>query len=170
MVDEAIERVRHGTRHLRRSTGAGTLRKALDPRVGKTMDPLAPRGRGKVPRVCDGVEAVACDDVAYGVGTPEHAGLLGLVQASLSRRQGIIGTVACEGPHDGGLQEKRRQKFIRHMAPLIGTQPFRLKFPWSCLRRSGEDGILSPSIWLRIDLYVDPLQRHSASLIACSSP
>src|SRR5712692_1317300 len=38
------------------------------------------------------------------------------------------------------------------------------------VRRSGEDGILAPSIWLRIDLYVDPLQRHSASLIACSSP
>jgi len=51
LVDEAIEMVRHGTRHFRRSTGAGTIRKALDPMVGKTMDPFAQRGLGKVKRV-----------------------------------------------------------------------------------------------------------------------
>jgi hypothetical protein len=51
VVDEAIEVVRQGTRHFRRSTGAGTIRKALDPVVGKTMDPCAQRGIGKVQRV-----------------------------------------------------------------------------------------------------------------------
>ncbi len=83
VVDEAIEVVRQGTRHFRRSTGAGTIRQALDPMVGKAMHPFAQRGIGKVQRVRDRLEAVPFDDFAHGLGTPEHAGLLGLFQERL---------------------------------------------------------------------------------------
>jgi hypothetical protein len=41
LVDEAIEVVRQSPRHFRRSTGAGAIRQALDPVVGKAMDPFA---------------------------------------------------------------------------------------------------------------------------------
>jgi len=77
VVDEAIEVVRQCTRHFRRSTRAGAIRQALDPVVGKAMAPCTQRGIGKVQRVRDGLEAVPFDDVAYGLGTLEHAGLLG---------------------------------------------------------------------------------------------
>ena len=83
VVDEAIAVVRQCIGHLRRSTGAGATRQALDPVVGKAMDPCVQRGRGKVQRVRDGLESVPLDDVAHGLGTPEHTGLLGLFQERL---------------------------------------------------------------------------------------
>lgn len=83
LVDEAIEVVRQGTRHFRRSTGAGASRQALDPVVGKAMDPFAQRGIGKVQRVRDSLEAVPFDDFAHGLGAPKHAGLFGLFQESI---------------------------------------------------------------------------------------
>jgi hypothetical protein len=48
LVDEAIEVVRYGTGHFRRSTGTRTIREALHPVMGKAMDPFAQRGIGKV--------------------------------------------------------------------------------------------------------------------------
>jgi len=78
--------------------------------VGKAMDPCAQRGRGKVQRVRDRLEAVPLDDVAHGLGTPKHAGLFGLLQERLSSGKGIIGKVAFEGPHSGGLREKTTTK------------------------------------------------------------
>jgi hypothetical protein len=44
------------------------------------MDPFAQRGIGQVECVRDGLETLAFDDFAHGLGTPEHAGLLGLLQ------------------------------------------------------------------------------------------
>jgi hypothetical protein len=63
-----------------RSTGSWALHQPLGAVVGKALHPLAERGLGTGPRLRDGLEALAFDDVAYGWGTPEHPGLLGLVQ------------------------------------------------------------------------------------------
>ena len=83
VVAAASEVVRQGTHHCRWSTGAGALSEALPPLGGKAIDPLAQRGVGKVARVRDGWEARPCDDCAYGLGTPEHAGLPRLLQDTL---------------------------------------------------------------------------------------
>jgi len=44
------------------------------------MDPLAQRGIGKLEGVGDGLEALAFDDVAHGLGTAEDTSLFGLFQ------------------------------------------------------------------------------------------
>lgn len=80
LVDETIEGVRQGTRHVRRPTGAGTIRQALKPMVGKAMDPCAQRGIGKVQRVGDSLEALAFDNFTDRLGTSEPTGLFGLLQ------------------------------------------------------------------------------------------
>ena len=80
LIDETIEVLFQFAGHFGRSTGAGTIRKALDPMVGKAMHPCAQRGIGKVQRVRDRLEAVPFDDFAYGLGTPEHTGFFGLFQ------------------------------------------------------------------------------------------
>jgi len=132
VVDETIEGMCQRTGHWGGATRAGAIRETLDPMVGKAMDPCAQRRIGQMEGVRDRVEAVPFDDFAYGLGTPEHTGRLGLLQAWVSSGKRSIGKVKCEGPHGGGLQEKLRQKFIGDIDPLIGTQPFRLKFLWSC--------------------------------------
>jgi hypothetical protein len=78
LVNEAIEVQFECTGHLRRSPGAGTIEQTLGAVVGKAIDPLAERGIGKVQRVRDGLPALACDDLAYRLGTAEDASLLGL--------------------------------------------------------------------------------------------
>jgi hypothetical protein len=50
-VDKAIEMVRQGLRHFRRSAGAGTISQTLDPMMGKALDPFPQGGIGKVQRV-----------------------------------------------------------------------------------------------------------------------
>jgi len=47
--------------------------------VGKAMDPLAQGGIRKLERVGDGLQALAFDDGAYGLGTAEDACLFGLL-------------------------------------------------------------------------------------------
>jgi hypothetical protein len=83
LVNEAIEVVRQGTRHFRRSPGAGAIREALDSVVGKPMDPFTQRRIGKLERVGDGLEALPFDDLAHGLGTAEDTGLPGLFQESV---------------------------------------------------------------------------------------
>jgi len=83
LVDEAIQVLFQGICHFRRATRAGAIHQAWDSLVGKAMDPFTQRGIGKVQRVRDCLEAVPCDDVTHSLGTPEHAGLLGLLQASV---------------------------------------------------------------------------------------
>jgi len=83
LVDEAIEVRRHRPGDFRGAPGTGAIDQTLDPLVGKAIDPLAQRRIGKVQRVRDGLEAMACDDVAYGLGTPEHTGLLRLLDKGI---------------------------------------------------------------------------------------
>jgi len=80
LIDEAIEVFFQFTGHCERSTGAGAVDEPLDPLVGKAMDPFTQRRIGKVQCVRDRLEALPFHDVAHGLGTPEHAGLLGLFQ------------------------------------------------------------------------------------------
>jgi hypothetical protein len=80
LVDEAIEMMRQGIRHFRRAAGAGTIHQTLDPVMGKAMDPCAQRSIGKVECVGDCLEALPCDDFAYGLSAPKHTGLFRLFQ------------------------------------------------------------------------------------------
>jgi hypothetical protein len=80
LVDKTIKVTRQLAGHFGRATRAGAIRKALDPVVGKAMHPFAQCGIGKVQRVRDGLEAVPFHNFTHGLGTPEHAGLLGLFQ------------------------------------------------------------------------------------------
>ena len=80
LIDEALEVHFECTGHFRRSTGAGTIEQIVGALVGKAIDPLAERGIGKVQRVRDGLQALAFDDLAYGLGTAKDASLFGLFQ------------------------------------------------------------------------------------------
>ena len=112
VVNAAIEVVRQGRRHCRRSPGAGAIRAALDSVVGKPMAPCTQRRIGNMERVGDGWAALPFDDLPPSLGTAEDTGLLGLFQESVYSGQGIIGKVPCEGPHGEGLQKKLLPKFI----------------------------------------------------------
>jgi hypothetical protein len=103
VVDEAIAGRSPGPGAGRGATGAGTLAHAWHPLRGAAMAPLAQRGRGKVPRLRDGVQAMPGDDLADRWGTPEHAGLLGLLEEGIPGGERLIGTVAFEGPPRGEL-------------------------------------------------------------------
>ena len=123
LIDQAIEVLFQFTRDFGRSTGARAVHQPLGALVGKAMDPLAQRGIGKGQCIRDRLEALAFDDVAHRLGTAEDACLFGLFQERLSGGQGVIGKVQFEGPHTGGLQNKRLQKYQHptspHVAPLL---------------------------------------------------
>jgi hypothetical protein len=80
VIDEAMEVRFPLTGHFGRSPRAGAVDEALRALVGKAMDPLAQSGIGKGQRVGDGLEALAFDDVAHGLGTAEDTSLFGLFQ------------------------------------------------------------------------------------------
>ncbi len=132
LVDEVIEVVRQCVGHFGRATGAGAIHQALDSLVGETMDPFTQRRIGKVQRVGDGLEALPFDNVAHGLGTPKHAGLPRLFHERISRGQGIIRKVEFEGPHRGSPGKNYYKNAPGTWLLIIGTMPFRLKFPWSC--------------------------------------
>jgi hypothetical protein len=78
LIDEAIEMVFQRAGDFGRSTGARTIHQTPGALVGKAMHPF-PQGRiGKLERVGDGLEALAFDDVTYGLGTAEDTGFFGL--------------------------------------------------------------------------------------------
>jgi hypothetical protein len=116
LVDEPIEVVCQLAGHFGWATGAGAIHQALDPLVGKTMDPLAQRRIGKVQRGGYRLEAVALDDFAHGLGTAKNAGLLRLLQEALDCGEGVIGKMEFERPHRGGLQAKLLQTFTGYIA------------------------------------------------------
>src|SRR5262245_34449861 len=113
LVDEPIEVVRQRVGPLGWATGAGAIHQALDALVGEAMNPLAQCGIGKVQRVGHRLQAVPLDDLAYGVGTAEEAGLLGLREEDIESGECLIGQVEFEGLPMGDLQEKLLQKFTR---------------------------------------------------------
>jgi len=123
LVDETIEVLLQLASDFGWSTGARAIHQPLRALVGKAMDPLAQGGIRQLERVRDGVQALAFDDGAYGLGTAEDARLFGLLQESISGGQGVIGKVQFEGPHASGLQNKILQKYKHptslHVAPLL---------------------------------------------------
>jgi hypothetical protein len=79
LIDEAIEVLFQRTGDFGRSTRARAVDEAWRALVGKAMDPLAQRGIGKGEDVRDGLQALAFDDLAHGLGTTENAGFFGLL-------------------------------------------------------------------------------------------
>jgi hypothetical protein len=66
---------------------------------------------------CQSTRALAFDNVAHGLGTPEDTRFFGLLQESVEGRQGIIGKVQFESPHRGALHNKILQKY-ENSSPL----------------------------------------------------
>jgi hypothetical protein len=83
LVDETIEVLLQLARDFGWSTGARAIHQPLRALVGKAMDPLAQGGIRKLERVGDGLEALAFDDGAYGLGTAEDTRLFGLLQEGI---------------------------------------------------------------------------------------
>ena len=83
LVDEAIEVLFQLTGDLGRSARAGAVRKAWRTLVGKTMDPLAQRGIGKVQCIRDRLETLAFDDFTHGLGTAKDPRLFRLFQEGI---------------------------------------------------------------------------------------
>jgi hypothetical protein len=78
LIDEAIEVLFQLTGHFGRSARPRAISSPLGSLIGKAMHPF-PQGRiRKLERVRDGLEALAFDDIAYGLGTAENARLFGL--------------------------------------------------------------------------------------------
>jgi hypothetical protein len=83
LIDEAIEVLFQLTRDLGRSARAGAVHEAWRTLVGKTMDPLAQRGIGKVQCIRDRLETLAFDDFTYGLGTAKDPRLFRLFQEGI---------------------------------------------------------------------------------------
>jgi hypothetical protein len=79
LSDEAIEVLFQCAGHLRGSTRPRAIHEALRPLMRKAMDPFAHGSIRQLERVRDLLQALAFDDVAYGLGTAEDAGFLGLL-------------------------------------------------------------------------------------------
>ena len=78
-INEAMEVLLSCARDFGWSPGARAIHEALGTLVGQAIDPLAQRGRGKLERVGDRLEALPLDDIAHGLGTTEDAGRFGLL-------------------------------------------------------------------------------------------
>ena len=83
LIDEAIEVLFQRARDFWWSPRARAIDQALDSLAGKTIDPLAESGIGKGEGVRDGLQALAFDDGAHGLGTAEDAGLFGLLDEGI---------------------------------------------------------------------------------------
>jgi hypothetical protein len=79
LVDKTIEVLLQRASDLGGSTGARAIHQSLRALVGKAMAPRAQGGICKLERVGDGVQTLACDDGASGLGTAENTCLLGLL-------------------------------------------------------------------------------------------
>jgi hypothetical protein len=99
LIDEPIEVLFQLAGELGRSTGARAIDQPPRALVRKAMAPLAQGGIGKVQRIGDGLEALAFDDLAHGLGTAKDTSLCGLFQESVSSGEGVIGKVQFEGAH-----------------------------------------------------------------------
>jgi hypothetical protein len=99
LIDEAIEVLFQLARDCRRSTRAWVVGEAWRALVGTAMDSLAQSGIGKRQCVGGGLEALAFDDFAHGLGTAEDTSLFGLFQKRVESGEGVIGKVQFEGAH-----------------------------------------------------------------------
>jgi hypothetical protein len=80
LIDEAIEVLFQLARDFGRSTGSWAIHQTLGALVGKAMHPLPQGGIRQLEGVGNGLEALAFDDVAHGLGTAEDTRLFGLFQ------------------------------------------------------------------------------------------
>jgi len=83
LVDKPIKVMRQCTGHCGRSPGARAIHETLDPLGSKAMDPCPERGIREVQCVGDGLEALAFDDLAHGLGTAEDTGFLTLFEKGI---------------------------------------------------------------------------------------
>ena len=83
LIDEAIEVLLQLARDLGRSPGARASDSTLRTVAGKAIDPLAEGGIGQGEGVRDGLQALAFDDFAHGLGTAEDAGSPGLLDEGI---------------------------------------------------------------------------------------
>ena len=83
LLDKALEVLFQRARDFGGAPGAGAVQEAWRALVGKAMDPLAQRGIGKGQRVRDGLQALAFDDLAHGLGPAEDAGFPGLLDEGI---------------------------------------------------------------------------------------
>jgi hypothetical protein len=81
--DQTIEVLFQLARDFGRSSGARAIDETLRAVVGKAIDPLAEGGIGKGEGVRDSLQALACDDLAHGLGTAEDAGFPGLLDEDI---------------------------------------------------------------------------------------
>jgi hypothetical protein len=109
-IDQTIEVLFQRARDVGRSSGARAIDYTLRAVGGKAIDPLAEGGIGQGEGVRDRLQAVAFDDLAHGLGTAEDAGFPGLLDADISGRKRVVGTVPCEGPHMRVSSNKILQK------------------------------------------------------------
>ena len=79
LIDQTIEGLFQLARDFGGATRARPIHEAQRAVIGKTMDPLAQRGIGKLESVGDGLEALAFDNVAYGLGATEDPRFFGLL-------------------------------------------------------------------------------------------
>jgi hypothetical protein len=79
LVDKTIEVLLQRASDFGWSTGARAIHQSLRALVGKAMAPRAQGGIRKLERVGDGLQTLACDDGAYGLGTAENTCLFGLL-------------------------------------------------------------------------------------------
>jgi hypothetical protein len=119
LVDEAIEVLFQRTGDFGRSPGAGAIPQPPRALGGKAMDPLAEGGIGKGEGVRDGLQALAFDDLAHGLGTAEDAGFPGLLYEGISSRERVIGKVQFEGPHMRVSNNKLLQKYKYLTSPHV---------------------------------------------------
>jgi hypothetical protein len=118
-VHEALKVLGPCSGDLRGATGAGAIHHTLDPLVREALDPRAQGGSGNVPRVGHRGEALACDDLAHGLGPTEAPGFLGLLARGSSGGEGLIRKGECARPPCGVSRQKLRQKFTRPSCLLI---------------------------------------------------
>jgi len=119
--NEALEGLCQRAGDFGRSTRAWALDETLRTVVGKAIAPLAEGGRGTGEGVRDGVQALAFDDLAHGLGTAADAGFPGLLCEGIEGRERVIGKVQCEGPHMGIASNKILQKYTNPTSHCVFT-------------------------------------------------
>jgi hypothetical protein len=78
LIDQAIEVLFQRARDFGWATRARAIHEAMDPLVGKAVDPLAEGGIGEVQRIRDRLETLALNDIAHGLGTAKDPGFFRL--------------------------------------------------------------------------------------------